>query len=246
MGSPDSSKNIYRNTNRIFALDEVGSDESDLQVDLSLSLSDDLHSILEERKLYTFNGHSVEHPRYPEGMEETSHIDTWYSKKKRRPYSAPWNYIPSQKERYSPADVYGKREGKKQKLCLGVMKSLEVPQEKSTINSILPLYLNATTSFDGPAQRMEFRKISSNFLDRIRGIDYDSLTVQQLKSIMKEFGLAYTGKKHELISRMVQTCNKIRMKQEAEEKARSEEREADREEGERRAGERGSLGFMFF
>lgn len=210
----ESDNNLSRkvSANRLFVLDEFLTEETEgLNSTQSLSLSEDLQSILEDRKLYSFNqGTGLSQFRKE---EEPSHIDGWYTKKRRRPYTAPWAYYPAEKE-YAP-NIYSARrtEPQKQKLCLGLIKKTVPVQERSTLNSILPLYLNATTSFEGPSQKTEFLKISNNFLDRVCGIDYDALTVQQLKTIMKEFGLAYTGKKHELITRIQQTCHKIKQKQ---------------------------------
>lgn len=240
MGDAESSNN-YRNTNtnRLFAIDEFLSDNAEAgEQEPSLSLSDDLQKILEERKLYSFSRLSrlPYASEYSKKQERVSHVDAWYSKKRRRPYSAPWSYVPAEREyeeRY-----HMQREGKPEKMCLGVLKKPEIPIEKSTVNSILPLYLNATTSFEGSSQKKEFMKISENFLNRVEGIDYDSLTVQQLKSIMKEFGLSYTGKKQELIIRIQDTTAKIEKKQE---EARQKREKKDEEEESKE-----SLGFMFF
>ncbi|KAI5192317.1 hypothetical protein NEMIN01_1946 [Nematocida minor] len=261
MGASESDKhNIYKktNANRLFALDEFLGDNSEgLNMDTSLSLSEDLQKILEERKLYSFN--QMSNVAYTDKPEQMSYIDAWYTKKRRRPYVAPWSYVPEDKSGMYEQDIAPymsrKPETKKQKMCLGVMKKPAPMTEKSTLNSILPLYLNSTTSFEGPSQKKEFLKISDSFMNRVSGIDYDALTVQQLKSIMKEFGLSYTGKKHELINRIQQTCHKIKQKQTQDSSSAylakdssalspslKESIEAEIEKTE----EKSSLGFMFF
>ncbi|KAI5166845.1 hypothetical protein NEIRO02_1467 [Nematocida sp. AWRm79] len=260
MGDSDSDRdNIYgkTNTNRLFALDEFLDDNSDgMYSDASLSLSDNMQKILEERKLYSFNqmAPSQYSPIYMDKSEQGAYVDAWYTKKRRRTYNAPWGYTTSpEREGYEAEPIQYQsppHELKKKKMCLGVLKKIPVPQEKSTVNSVLPLYLNATTSFEGPGQRIEFLKISHNFMARVQGIDYSSLTVQQLKSLMKEFGLPYTGKKHELIDRLLKTVDKIQKKQNQEKsnactssdqtKSQSNVQEPSTPE------DKTSLGFMFF
>lgn len=174
--------------------------------------------------------------------------DTWCGKRRRRIHPVFWSYL--QKERESPYNAeaflpYLKNppEKKAHKMCLGIIKKPALPQEKSTVNTILPLYLNSTTSFEGTTQRMEFLKISKNFIDRVRDMDYNALTVQQLKSIMKEFGLNYTGKKKELIKRIQSTYQKILVKQQKE--GIGDPTEEKKEEGEPQE-DKSTLGFMFF
>lgn len=225
MDTPEADKNKLpkrTNSNRMFVLDEfLGVESGDLLSKEPLSFVSDLHQELEERKLYAFE--EPEKKTYPEveaAPKEATHVDAWVQKRKRRGSSLFWTYPPNEEDGEGagemPAYVRGPVEPKSQKLCLGIIKKFSVAQEKNTINSILPLYLNATTSFEGPAQKAEFQKISANFIEKVDGIDYEALTVQQLKSIMKEFGLNYTGKKQELISRIHQTYQKILQKQEKE------------------------------
>lgn len=171
--------------------------------------------------------------------------DTWCGKRRRRIHPVFWSYL--QKERESPYNAeallpYLKNppEKKAHKMCLGIIKKPALPQEKSTVNTILPLYLNSTTSFEGTAQRTEFLKISKNFIDRVSDIDYNTLTVQQLKSIMKEFGLNYTGKKKELIKRIQSTYQKILVKQQKEGIGDPAEEGGEVQE------DKSALGFMFF
>ncbi|EHY65588.1 hypothetical protein NERG_01195 [Nematocida ausubeli] len=260
MEDSDSDRNgIYgkTNTNRLFALDEFLNDNSDgMYPDASLSLSDNMQKILEGRKLYSFNHMNQPQysPAYSEKSDPSSYIDAWYTKKRRRPYTTPWDYSPSEGEGYEREQaVYNpQQEMKKKKMCLGVLKKITIPQEKSTVNSVLPLYLNATTSFEGPGQRIEFLKISHNFMARVQSTDYNSLTVQQLKSIMKEFGLPYVGRKHELIERILQTVEKIQKKQNQERNGRKinvssemDDPKDNKQEGDG-VEDKTSLGFMFF
>ncbi|KAI5191024.1 hypothetical protein NECID01_1254 [Nematocida sp. AWRm77] len=211
------------NSSRMFTLDEFLDVESgDLLSKDSLSFSSDLHLELEERKLYSFE-EKAKKKLYKEtelDSKEALHIDAWTQKKKKRVSPIFWGCPVGEKDSEYPRDVqayiHAPVENKTQKLCLGVIKKFAITQEKNTMNSILPLYLNATTNFEGSTQKAEFLKISHNFVEKVDGIDYEALTVQQLKSIMKEFGLNYTGKKQELIARIHQTYQKILQKHEKE------------------------------
>ncbi|KAI5179746.1 hypothetical protein NEOKW01_0209 [Nematocida sp. AWRm80] len=231
MVTPNADKNeMFKRTNssRLFTLDEFfGMDSEALQPQDSLSFTEDLHKVLEERSPYSFE--CLEKNPSPkinllETREAPTHIEAW-TKKKRRTVPHPWSSFVSQDKvisqgmsspSYMNSSCPSITGPKTQKLCLGILKKPYITHEKSTLNSILPLYLNATTSFEGPLQKMEFLKISHNFIEKVDGIDYDALTVQQLKGIMKEFGLNYTGKKQELITRIQQTYQKIIQKQQKE------------------------------
>ncbi|KAI5186155.1 hypothetical protein NEHOM01_1320 [Nematocida homosporus] len=229
MDTPESEKNkMFKrtNSNRLFILDEfLGVESEDLFPKESLSFSDDLHRVLETRRLPGFSQEerSSAADMYQARMERkepSMHVDAWGMKKKRRSSSMFWNYMHGEREVGYPNDTlpFLKRpsEANPQKLFLGVIKKPAVLYEKNTTNSILPLYLNSTTSFEGPTQKSEFMKISKSFIERVGGIEFESLTVQQLKGIMKEFGLNYTGKKQELIGRIRQTYQKIMQKREKE------------------------------
>lgn len=268
MDTPEAKKEKMlkrANNSKIFALDDFFSEkEEEFVPDEPLNFSEDLHKVLEERKLYTFSA-PEENPAYVQPMEPApplrrkealTYIDVWEIKKKKRDSPMHWEQMSSRKEHYYNDELpYVKHpvEQKTQKLFLGVIKKPPVIHEKNTMNSILPLYLNSTTSFEGPMQRSEFLKISQNFIKRVDGIDYEALTVQQLKSIMKEFGLNYTGKKHELINRIQQTYKKIVEKKEKEgisaaidkDKA-SEDSKREKEELTAESSNSSSFGYMFF
>lgn len=93
-----------------------------------------------------------------------------------------------------------------QKMFIGTLK--QSYSKIQTNNSILPLFLNSSSCYDNPTSH-EFEKIASSFLQKSNGLDYENVTVQQLKILMKEFGLSHTGKKHELIERVKNTANLI-------------------------------------
>jgi len=208
----------------------------------------------EEEKLLSAKSEKDRYEIDEEKKEENIvYTGGWKCRKKKRTDSGMWacSKVPGISE-YVPRPLMRTKrhpaEHRTQKLCLGVIKKQTPQQEKNTINSILPLYLNATTSFEGEAQKSEFMKISRNFIEKVDGIDCESLTVQQLKGIMKEFGLNYTGKKHELIARIEQTYHKIVQKQEKEGISEIEqcgyavEKEAEDNHGEERPGSN----FLFF
>ncbi|OAG28902.1 hypothetical protein NEDG_01041 [Nematocida displodere] len=183
------------------------------------SVFEDFQQLVEERKLYAFGAEKEACPKevLPKNKGE-GHLDVWAQKKRKKHVTLFQSYIQKERKVHQDQAIFANDEGgmRPQKMCLGVIKKAEAPQEKDIINTILPLYLNATTSFEGSSQKLEFLKISTNFVSRVEGIDYDALTVQQLKGIMKEFGLNYTGRKQELIARVQQTYQKIRAKQDSE------------------------------
>ncbi|KAI5171128.1 hypothetical protein NEFER03_0530 [Nematocida sp. LUAm3] len=260
------------NNNDMHMLDEfLGMDGEVLLPKNSLSFSEDLHQILEERKMRKQGMHPSAHSymgtmsAHEMERREPVHIDAWSTKKKRRNSSMFWNYMhidqrgmhPDKESVYAddpPHFIKKPMDNRAQKLFLGVIKKPSITYEKSTINSILPLYLNATTSFEGAEQKKEFLSISQNFIEKVEGVNYESLTVQQLKSIMKEFGLNYTGKKQELINRIQQTYQKILRKKEKEgmleedTEHRNQKIEIYKKLGEEMPTEsdKSSYGFMFF
>lgn len=137
--------------------------------------------------------------------------NAWMSKKKRRNSSFTQKYqkntvnsslVPSE---FSSIKFMTQPENTK-KRYLGTLKQsfIKVPSN----NTILPLYLNSSSSYDN-LNYQEFDRIAANFLKKASNFDYENITVQQLKILMKEFGLSHTGKKHELIERVKNTGNLI-------------------------------------
>ncbi|TBT97086.1 hypothetical protein CWI39_3191p0010, partial [Hamiltosporidium magnivora] len=73
------------------------------------------------------------------------------------------------------------------------------------------------------------------FLNKTVELDYENVTVQQLKAIMKEFGLNHTGKKIDLIDRVKTTITKIEERKRKDKKQSQEIPEDDKD-----------LNFLFF
>lgn len=125
----------------------------------------------------------------------------WVNRKKRKNNPLLWQYINQSgfvhPSRYSSLDYVHK------KMYLGTI--TQVPVEKNN-HQILPLFLNSATS------TAEFVRIGEIFLERTKGLNYDNVTVMQLKNLMKEFGLCHNGKKSELIERVKATVHKIETK----------------------------------
>jgi SAP domain len=176
----------------------------------------------------------------------------WVGRRKRKNNPFLWQHIQSNQElypgvihpsRYSSVDfVQGVDKG--QKMYLGIIKNKEEFPEKANLNTVLPLYLNATTDFESETHFEEFSNISANFMERVSGIDYSNVTVQQLKGIMKEFGLNHTGKKIDLIGRLKKTCEKIYIKKESEKKRRGGPKRVEQKEEAVDSGD--SMSFLFF
>lgn len=127
---------------------------------------------------------------------ETPYINPWMNKKKRKNNPLLWQYIKQHQEfysgimhpsKYSSLDfIQGMN--KTQKMYLGSIKRMPVA-EKNNTNKILPLCLNSTSILENSVQNGEFMRVSKSFYERIKDLDYENVTVQQLKNIMKEFGV---------------------------------------------------------
>ncbi|ELQ76544.1 putative DNA-binding SAP protein [Trachipleistophora hominis] len=143
---------------------------------------------------------------------ENAYINPWMNKKKRKNNPLLWQYIKQHQDfypgimhpsKYSSLDfVQGMN--KTQKMYLGSIKRMPII-EKNNSNSILPLYLNSASILENSMHHTEFMRVSKSFFARIKNLDYENVTVQQLKNIMKEFGLNHTGKKIDLIERVKST-----------------------------------------
>eukprot|EP00866_Antonospora_locustae_P002086 jgi/Antlo1/2086/224 len=126
----------------------------------------------------------------------------WVNRKKRKNNPLLWQYI-NQGHSFVHPSKYSNLDYVHKKMYLGTI--TQIPVEKNN-HQILPLFLNSTSNTP------EFMKIGSIFLERTRGINYDNVTVMQLKNLMKEFGLCHNGKKTELIERVKATVEKIELK----------------------------------
>lgn len=134
----------------------------------------------------------------------------WMNRKKRKNNPLLWQYIKNNQtfhpgiihpSKYSSIDFI---QGDSQKMYLG---SVRRPVEKSSGNSVLPLFLSSEKESD------EFLGVVQNFRSSVDELDFDNVTVQQLKNLMKEFGLNHTGKKNELIERLQSILKKIDKKE---------------------------------
>lgn len=142
--------------------------------------------------------------------------NSWLSRKKRKNNPYLHTYLKPQDGQappMSPAEFssvnYINSTENTQKMYLGTLKQSYTRAQ--TNNTILPLFLNSSSCYDNPSSH-EFDKIATTFLQKSDNFDYENVTVQQLKVLMKEFGLSHTGKKHELIDRVKNTVNLIRDK----------------------------------
>lgn len=126
----------------------------------------------------------------------------WVNRKKRKNNPLLWQYI-NQGHSFVHPSKYSNLDYVHKKMYLGTI--TQIPIEKNN-HQILPLFLNSTSNTP------EFMKIGSIFLERTCGLNYDNVTVMQLKNLMKEFGLCHNGKKTELIERVKATVEKIELK----------------------------------
>jgi hypothetical protein len=169
--------------------------------------------------------------------EGLGHTGPWMSRKKRKNNPLLWQYIKSNQafhpnvihpSKYSSLDfIQGNDAG--QKTYLGTIK--RTLPEKDNSNSILPLFLSSNKEMTE-----DFRTVIQNFKSALDVLDFNNVTVHQLKSLMKEFGLNHTGKKNELIERLQSTLKKIDGK---EEEARMPEKIE-------RRGSEDDFGYYFF
>ncbi|EJW03867.1 hypothetical protein EDEG_01838 [Edhazardia aedis USNM 41457] len=145
----------------------------------------------------------------------------WLNRKKRKGNPLLWQFMQQNKDfhpglvhpsKYSSVE-YVQGIDKSQKMFIGCVKRQQTFPDKNVPNyTVLPLFLNSTSYFEGHMQTQEFEKISRIFLDKTRNLDYENITVQQLKTLMKEFGLNHTGKKIDLIDRVKVSIQTIKRK----------------------------------
>ncbi|UYI27713.1 SAP domain-containing protein [Encephalitozoon cuniculi] len=153
----------------------------------------------------TFRAHFQQ--RY---MDASVQGNAWMNRKKRKSNPLLWQYIKSNQglhpnivhpSKYSSLDfIQGVDDT--QKMYLGPMRK-NFP-ERNNGNSIFPLFLNSNKGVTD-----EFKEVVQNFRNSVNELDFNNVTVQQLKSLMKEFGLNHTGKKNELIERLQDILKKI-------------------------------------
>jgi hypothetical protein len=150
------------------------------------------------------------------GNEHLLQGNSWMNRKKRKNNPLLWQYIKNHQDfypglihpsKYSSLDFI-QGVDKSQKMYLGTIKRVPQFVEKNNTNTILPLYLNSTTNYESSIHVQEFQKVAANFLHKTKDIDYENVTVQQLKSLM-EFGLSHAGKKMDLIERVKGTQQKL-------------------------------------
>jgi len=172
----------------------------------------------------TFGGDApLNHPDYSFAeYGQQQYIDSamqgsaWMNRKKRRNNPLMWQYIKTNQtfypsivhpSKYSSLDfVQGMEDN--QRMCLGGLRRASA--EKDNGNSAFPLFLNSSK-----ASPNEFKEVIHNFKRSVSELDFNNVTVQQLKGLMKEFGLNYSGKKNELIERLQEILVKIDEKQDA-------------------------------
>lgn len=144
---------------------------------------------------------------------------SWMNRKKRKNNPFVWQYpknndnpqiIPPSE--YSSVDYVNSLDNSAQKMYIGTIKRPAFTEKNVSNNTILPLFLNSSSHYDSSASKQEFDKIACAFMAKTECLDYENVTVQQLKLLMKEFGLSHTGKKQELIERMKHTAGMIRDK----------------------------------
>lgn len=147
----------------------------------------------------------------PDGM---GHNASWMNRKKRKNNPLLWQYIKSNQtfhpsiihpSKYSSLDFIQGVDSS-QKMYLGSVK--RTPPERNSGNSIFPLFLNSNKEITD-----EFKDVVQNFRNSVNELDFNNVTVQQLKNLMKEFGLNHTGKKNELIERLQGILKKIDRKE---------------------------------
>lgn len=170
----------------------------------------------------------------PEGV---GHNGSWMNRKKRKNNPLLLQYIRNNQtfhpsiihpSKYSSLDfIQGVDNG--QKMYLGSVK--RTAAEKSNGNSIFPLFLNSNKEITD-----EFKDVVQNFKNSVNGLDFNNVTVQQLKNLMKEFGLNHTGKKNELIERLQSTLKKIDGKETSKPEKQSQDKSKELDD----------FGFYFF
>lgn len=163
-------------------------------------------------------------------MDVSGQTSIWMNRKKRKSNPLLWQYIKSNQglhpsivhpSKYSSLDfIQGTDDS--QKMYLGAVR--KSPPERGGGNSIFPLFLNSNKGVTD-----EFREVVQNFRASVGELDFGNVTVQQLKGLMKEFGLNHTGKKNELIERLQDILKKIDGKEahRPEEQPQERPREAD-------------------
>lgn len=175
---------------------------------------------------------------YPSSGNIGQNSSSWMNRKKRKNNPLLWQYIKTNQtfhpsiihpSKYSSLDfIQGADNG--QKMYLGSVK--RPSSEKGNGNSIFPLFLNSNKELTD-----EFKGVVQNFRNSISELDFGNVTVQQLKNLMKEFGLNHTGKKNELIERLQGILKKI----DGKEAQKPEEQQL-----QERSKEPDDFGFYFF
>ncbi|TBU15270.1 hypothetical protein CWI40_070210 [Ordospora colligata] len=171
-----------------------------------------------------FNGDAaLSHPDYSlmeygqqQYIDSSMQGSAWMNRKKRRNNPLMWQYIKTNQtfypsivhpSKYSSVDfVQGMEDS--QRMYLGGLRRASA--EKDNGNSSFPLFLNSNK-----ASPNDFKEVIQNFKNSVSELDFNNVTVQQLKGLMKEFGLNYSGKKNELIERLQEILAKIDDRQDA-------------------------------
>ncbi|KAM0678580.1 hypothetical protein BDAP_000984 [Binucleata daphniae] len=173
-----------------------------------------------------------EHNLFPGNLPRGHFMNNnpWLHRKKRRNTQHIWqnvketsfkqNYLNNNMDNFmldrdvTPSEKSSVHYIKGNKLYIGSFKKQTNQPEKPTINhTILPLFLSNSSVYDNGMSSDEFNRIVSAFNEKTSKLDYENVTVQQLKVVMKEFGLNHTGKKQELIERVKKTAQKIQERQ---------------------------------
>ncbi|KAF7683190.1 hypothetical protein TCON_1597 [Astathelohania contejeani] len=183
------------------------------------------HNIMQNGS--TANSMHPPHVYFNEQLESSDSIwsnsdvrhQAWMNRKRRKNNPLLWKYIQLNQEKHPdllhPSQYsslnFIQSGGRPVKMYIGSIKRTPTYAERSNSNNtILSLYLNSSQDYEGSMRNNEFLKVANLFLEKTMEIDSDNITVQQLKKIMREFGLNHTGKKHELLNRIRTTIQKIK------------------------------------
>lgn len=95
------------------------------------------------------------------------------------------------------------------KLCVGIDRKILNKSEKIFNYTVLPKLLHPGNLIDTLELRYEFIQTSGKFMEETHGLDFNNITVAQLKDIIKRFGLNHQGKKANLIEELEATRSLI-------------------------------------
>lgn len=148
--------------------------------------------------------HPYAHDRHPNLLyrepAEYRRMAAFISRRRRKNGYGPW---PPGQGSLSPAD-YSSLEYVQSNGAKAPFTAAPQPAERSPANSLLPSLLGAKEPL-APDQL----HVLTSFAAAVRRLDLDNVTVVQLKTLMKEYGLVPGGKKNELIQTVMATLRQI-------------------------------------